>query len=286
MMKKWICCLTLLMLLVGCGNQFDAASEQKVSMESAADSSANTEVSAGYSAVQNQVEKPATVERKIIKEAEIRQKVSELQPAMQQVQKLVDQSGGYIESSSVVELDSSTKEAHYRLRVPQEHFVSILDVLQKIGSNTSISQRGEDLTEHYYDNEARIKNLTLQEQAVQRLLEKATKMDDILKIQQELFRIRGEIETLQGKNRYIDNLSSMSTIDLTIQEVAIAEMKDDSIWTRATAGFTDSLKDVVDVTIELFVLAISILPLLVFLLPFGILIWWVRRKLKKKDINA
>ncbi|WP_209811698.1 DUF4349 domain-containing protein [Ammoniphilus resinae] len=285
-MKKWISCVLLLMLLVGCGNRYDAASEQKASMESSADSSANSAVSAGYSAVQNQAEKSAAVERKIIKEAEIRQKVTELQPAMQQVQKLVDQSGGYIESSSVVELDSSTKEAHYRLRIPQEHFVSILDVLQKIGNNTFISQRGEDLTEHYYDNEARIKNLTLQEQAVQKLLEKATKMDDILKIQQELFRIRGEIETLQGKNRYIDNLSSMATIDLTIQEVTLAEMKDKSIWNRATGGFSDSLHDVVDVTIELFVLAISILPLLIFLLPFGLIIWWVRRKRKKKDINA
>ena len=134
----------------------------------------------------------------------------------------------------------------------------------------------------YYDNDARINNLQLQEEAVRKLMNQAQKMEDIIKIQQELFRIRGEIEALQGKNRHLDNLSSLSTIELTIIEVRRAEMSDDSPWRTAQAGFTDSLDSVFDLFKRLFIWFISSLPLLLLVyLPLGWIIWlFVRRRIK------
>lgn len=279
-------CLIWFFILLGCGSSDQSSSneESKVS-DNQVPAEAETTADIGYSAKSSQSDKKSEFERKIIKHAQVRQKVTELEPAQREVQQLVDRSGGFIQSSSVQQLSESLKEAHYVLRIPQENFVSIVDELLKIGKNALIAQKGEDVTQQYVDNEARIKNLSLQEQAVQKLLDKADKMEDILKIQQELFRIRGEIESLQGKNRVLDHLSSLSTIELTIQQVQPVEYAEDRPIIRAKQGFLSSFQEVGEFFVNLGVFLISHLPVILFVyIPIGLLIWWlIRRSRKRKD---
>ncbi len=282
----WIS-LTIFILLIGCGNQLDGRAQKAApaTEESSAHDSqpeAAQGAPAGYSEKEKQADNKTQTQRKIIKQAEIIQKVSELDPAMQKVQQLIDRSGGFIQSSSIQQFSDSLRQADYVLRIPQESYLSIVDQLMQIGKNEIISQKGEDVTQTYYDNDARIQNLSSQEEAVRKLLDKAQKMEDILKIQQELFRIRGEIEQLQGQNRYLDNMSSLSTIQLTIQEVKPLELVKDSSWAEAKQGFISSLEGVGDFFVQLFVILISYLPVILFIyLPIGILIWWIYRKRTK-----
>ncbi|WP_134701462.1 DUF4349 domain-containing protein [Ammoniphilus sp. YIM 78166] len=284
---KAICFILLIVtLLVGCGNE--QQSKEGAYLEHAADqatsNSSAPEVSpTGYSEGEAQKADSAAIQRKIIKEADIRQKVTELDPALQLVQQLVDRSGGYIQSSSMHQYREDEREASFVLRVPQAHYSSIIEQLQKIGKSIMITQKGEDVTEQFYDNEARIKNLSLQEEAVQKLLDKADKMEDILRIQQELFRIRGEIETLQGKNRVLDHLASLSTINLTLVEVKAVNYVEDKPWLQAREGFVQSLGGVGDLFVHLMVLLATYLPFIVLIyLPLGILIWCAIRRQKKK----
>lgn len=282
--------LVIFSLLLGCGNQEGAREEAEKAAPATEQSSANdsqsgaaSPVQAGYSGKETQTDQKAQAHRKIIKQAEILQKVGELDPAMQKVQQLVDQSGGFIQSSSIQQLTDSLRQVDYVLRIPQERYISIVDQFMQLGKNELISQKGEDVTQTYYDNEARIQNLRAQEEAVRKLLDQAEKMEDILKIQQELFRIRGEIEQLQGQNRYLDNMSSLSTIHLTIQEVQPLELAKDSSWAQAKQGFIASLKGVGDFFVQLFVFLISHLPVILFIyLPIGLLIWWIYRKRSRK----
>ena len=67
---------------------------------------------------------------------------------------------------------------------------------------------------------ARIKNKQVEEQRLQDLLKKATgKLSEILQVEKELSRVRGEIEQLQGRIRVLANLSSLTTITLTMREI-------------------------------------------------------------------
>lgn len=277
------------LVLLGCGNQSREEGAQKNTADYAVSESVPAEAPGGFSEGETSLaeQQEDSYQRKIIKSAEIRQKVTELEPALKHVQELVDRSGGYVQSSSIQQYRENEREAVFILRVPGQNYTSIVDQLQSIGKTMQISQKGEDVTEQFYDNEARIRNLSLQEEAVQKLLAQADKMEDILKIQQELFRIRGEIEALQGKNRYLDHLSSLSTIHLTILEVQAVEYAEDKPWTQAATGFVQSLGGVGDFFIQIIVLLVTYLPFLLFVyLPLGFIVWWLIRRLKrKKDID-
>ncbi|MEW9668881.1 DUF4349 domain-containing protein [Ammoniphilus sp. 3BR4] len=281
--------LFLLFLLVGCGNQAHEKEAQKNTADLAAMESVPAEAPGGFSEGEtSQSKQESSYQRKIIKSAEIHQKVTELEPALKQVQEFVDRSGGYVQSSSIQKYRENEREAVFILRIPQQNYLSIVNQIQSIGKTTRISQKGEDVTDQFYDNEARIRNLSLQEEAVQKLLAQANKMEDILKIQQELFRIRGEIEGLEGKNRYLDHLSNLSTINLTILEVQALEYAEDKPWAQARTGFVQSLGGVGEFFIQIMVLLITYLPFLLFVyLPLGLFVWWMirRQKRKKSDID-
>jgi hypothetical protein len=285
MLKKVSVLLLCLLWLTACGSVEHAneSVRDSSSKQEAPQEASNNNKDMGYSG--SQQDAAEKVKRKIIKQASLTQKVTELDPAVAKIHVMIDQSGGYIESSSISEYNETARHASFILRVPQASFLSMLDSLQAIGKNTRIAQKGEDVTLQYYDNEARIENLQKQEEAVRKLLDQAQKMEDIIKIQQELFRLRGEIEALQGKNRHLDNLASLSTIELTIMEVKPSEMSTDSTWHTAQAGFTQSLNDVVDLFKHLFIWFVSNLPLLLFVyFPIGVGLWlFIRRRLRDKQ---
>lgn len=270
-------------MLIGCGSnqahsRQSAASDEANKAPSSVPQQANsTDLKVGSATIENH--------RKIIQHATLTQKVTGFDTAMQKIQQLTAQSGGFVQSSSLRENEDTLREASYILRVPEGKYSSILGEIQKVGKTAFITQKGDDVTQEYYDNEAHIKNLKLQEEAVQKLMEKAEKMEDILKVQEELFRIRGEIESLQGKNRYLDNLSSLATIELTIQEVKPVEYAEGSSWQSATEGFIDSLKGVFQFVTHLLILLITALPYILFLvLPIGFIVWKIikRREKEKK----
>ena len=82
--------------------------------------------------------------------------------------------------------------------------------------NTTDSQ---DVTEEYYDVEARIKNKRVEEERLLKHLEQSTgKLEDILKVEKEISRVRGEIERQQGRLQYLDKLSALTTVTITLHE--------------------------------------------------------------------
>ncbi|MGB9887774.1 MAG: DUF4349 domain-containing protein [Moorellales bacterium] len=61
----------------------------------------------------------------------------------------------------------------------------------------------EDVTEDYIDLEARVKTLTAQKERLTELLERARTVEDILKVEKKLERVRAERESLSGKLNYL-----------------------------------------------------------------------------------
>ncbi len=229
------------------------------------------------------------IARKIIRHAVIEQKVKDLDEAVEKVMQLVADSRGYLQSSSIREYSERERIANYVLRIPEGSYDTVLMQLRQIGKNVNMSESGNDVSEEYYDNEARIKNLKLQEEAVQKLFDRADKMEDILAIQKELFAIRGNIESLQGRNRYLDNLTSLSTIELTIREVKPVEYlkeEDESAISRAKEGFIDTLAGLTRFVVEMFVFLVSALPvLIIFVGILAFVLWFLLKKRRNKDRN-
>jgi hypothetical protein len=161
----------------------------------------------------------AGIARKIIYDSQVAVVVDSVEPSAKRVAQLVQDARGYVAEQNVIGSPGSLRAMHWRIRIPVEQFDRFVDSIVALGELERNNRTSQDVTEQYYDIEARIKNKKLEEQTLNKILqERSGKLEDVLKIEIELSRVRGEIEQLEGKIRVLANLSSLATITLDIRE--------------------------------------------------------------------
>jgi Domain of unknown function (DUF4349) len=159
------------------------------------------------------------IARKIVYDAQIDLIVESVDPITKRVGSLVQESRGYIAEQNVTGSPGSQRSMRWRVRIPVEQFDSFVDSIISLGELERNNRTSQDVTEQYYDIEARIKNKKVEEQTLNKILqERSGKLEDVLKIEIELSRVRGEIEQLEGKIRVLENLASLATLTLNVRE--------------------------------------------------------------------
>jgi F0F1-type ATP synthase assembly protein I len=188
---------------------------------------------------------------------------------------MVDESNGYVVSSQLSSGDDGGgKYGTFTIKVPAESLTSFTDKISQIGEVKSLNKNGEDVTEQWVDLSARLQNMKIEEKHYQDMYDKAKNVDEMLKVRNELGRVRGDIEALQGKLNYLKTNTSMATIVLSLSQKGHATPK--SFWDfKGTAG--DALT-VLKYLIKL-VIALAIYGVIVFI-PFGMIIWLIVRALR------
>jgi hypothetical protein len=162
---------------------------------------------------------PGAIARKIIYDAQVDLVVASVDPIVRKVGSLVQEASGYIAEQNVTGSPGSLRSVHWKIRIPVEQFDSFVDSVLSLGELERNNRTSQDVTEQYYDIEARIKNKKVEEQTLNKILqERSGKLEDVLKIEIELSRVRGEIEQLEGKIRVLQNLSSLATLTLNVRE--------------------------------------------------------------------
>jgi hypothetical protein len=161
----------------------------------------------------------AAIARKIVYDSQVDLIVESVDPIAKKVGSLVQAARGYVAEQSVAGSPGSQRSMRWRVRIPVEQFDSFVDSIVALGELERNNRTSQDVTEQYYDIEARIKNKKVEEQTLNKILqERSGKLEDVLKIEIELSRVRGEIEQLEGKIRVLENLSSLATLTLNIRE--------------------------------------------------------------------
>ncbi|MDQ4127683.1 MAG: DUF4349 domain-containing protein [Actinomycetota bacterium] len=162
---------------------------------------------------------PADFDRKIIKTAELGVRVEEVRESAARAQQIAASYGGNVLSSRVSR-DSDSVYADLTLSVPSSEFEATLDELRDLGKEvTTDAVTGEDVTEEFVDLESRERNLLAAEESLLRLYDAAKSVGDTLAVQRELTNVRGEIELVQGRIKYLEQRTAFSQITLTIEPV-------------------------------------------------------------------
>ena len=162
----------------------------------------------------------ANLQRKVIYDAEIALIVKEFSAIEIEIPKLVKQFGGYLADASVNRTQGEQRSGRWQARIPVNQFDSFLDSVSILGIPENRRQTAQDVTEEFVDLEARIANKKrLEERIVELLKDSSDKIKDVIEVERELARVRGEIEQMEGRLRYLTNRTELTTVTISAREV-------------------------------------------------------------------
>ena len=177
---------------------------------------------------------------KIIKSANARYKVKEVKKATKKIKLLIKQFDAYI-SDLRFENNPYQIENRFTIKVPQIYFENLLDSINNIVEFVDYENiTTKDVTEEYIDIETRLKTKLEVKQRYETILRKNAKtVEDILATEEKLRIIQEEIESAQGRLKYLSNKVSYSTIQIDLYETV--EYTEEPISYKKT--FLSKIKD-------------------------------------------
>ncbi|WP_135610840.1 DUF4349 domain-containing protein [Methanococcoides sp. AM1] len=218
----------------------------------------------------------SSITRKVITTSDVSLEVKNAPEAVDSIGAIASEYDGYVSSSSVYDTyygDSESMSGYISIRVPAAEHDTVIDRIEALGKVTSKSTSGVDVTEEYIDVEARLSNLEKQEQRLQEILEMATTVEDVLEVEKELSRVRGEVESLTGRLNYLNDRIDFSTITVSVSEPRNITHS----W-----GLRDALSDSVRgfiASVNGIIVFIGVaLPIVIFLTVVGSVVIFVKRR--------
>jgi len=128
---------------------------------------------------------------------------------------IVKSYGGYVARLS--SSDGEKKSVSIVVKVPGSAFYKVLVEIRRIGKVVDEDVSVQDVTEQYVDLEARLRNLRAEEEWLLAAVEKAQSIQDLLMIEKELWRIRGEIERIEAQLKSLERMAIYSSISIWIR---------------------------------------------------------------------
>ena len=204
----------------------------------------------------------------IIRTAQLSLITKEFDSARSALETILKRHRGYVGDLKVAGSAGSGRTITTTLRVPADQLDTSLAELKTLGRVESESQSGQDVTSQYIDLQARLGNARNTEQRLTDLLRQRTgKLSDVLEVEQEVDRVRGEIEQMEAERKTMSNQVSFATLNATITEDYKAQLQvvPPSTSTRLSNAAVEGYKSMVD----------GIVSLMLFLLEDGptLLLW-------------
>ena len=180
----------------------------------------------GRTANQPQSANAAGAEQMIVYTGQLALVVKDTQAIVEQITQIAKDVGGFVISSNTYQDEGHTR-ATMAIRVPGKDLTQLKATLAKVKALAltveSENLAGQDVTDQYADNQADIDNLTAQRDSYRKLLDRATKMEDILSIQARLDQVQGQINTLTGRQLKLKDSVKFATVNITITPDALAQ---------------------------------------------------------------
>jgi Domain of unknown function (DUF4349) len=200
------------MLVAGCGGE----APQEAHSESATAANAPADKSTGAAPA---TAKPAKAARKIVYDARIDLVVDSINATEQAITALIKEYDAFLAESDHTSLAENRQKAMWRVRVPVAHFEEFASAVTRLGEVRQNHVGSQDVTEEFMDLEARIRNKREEEKRLLKHLADSTgKLEDILAVEKELTRVRGEAEQMEGRLRYLADRADLSTITIEANE--------------------------------------------------------------------
>lgn len=153
----------------------------------------------------------AFAERMVVFSAKIELVVGDVDSTLDNIRTLTEDYGGFIAS-----VNTRSGTGAITIRVPQASFYDAVSEVEELGEVQTRDLKGEDVTEDFVDLQARLSNLERQEERLNEILVMGTTVEEVLKVETELERVRGEIEGFKGEIQYLESRVELATITVLL----------------------------------------------------------------------
>ncbi|HEX9962749.1 MAG TPA: DUF4349 domain-containing protein [Pyrinomonadaceae bacterium] len=237
---------------------------------------------------ENSQNQPVQIERKIIRHADLNLEADAPEEAMTKINAIAQSKGGFVVESqqSSSDVKTTTRDVvTMTVRVPSARFNEALDEIRKTASRVIVENvKGEDVTEEFIDIEARLKTERALEQQFLEIMKQAKSVADALNVQRQLAQVRGEIEKIEGRKRFLENQSSLSTVKIRLQTPTAFSANSSGFSAQLGEAFGKGFDAALGFILGLVTFVIAILPfLLVVVLPLALVIrYFLKRRRRQK----
>lgn len=167
----------------------------------------------------------ATQNRKIVKHSYLTLETKEFDSALDQIFSAIKEQGGYIESQSTNGQSLYNNSSYYEhtasicARIPADKLDEVSSKVSGLCNVTSRNESIDDITDSYFDVEAHLNSLKMQEERLLDILSKSEKLEDVISLEQALSDVRYQIESLTSTIRRMDSQISYSYLNIELREV-------------------------------------------------------------------
>ena len=218
----------------------------------------------------------------IIRSAQLSLITKEFDKARANLEAILKRHHGYVGELKVNDTTGSGRTLNATLRVRADQLDATLTEVKTLGRVEAESQSGQDVTSQYVDLQARLSNARNTEQRLTALRRNRTgKLSDVLEVEQELDRVRGEIEQMEAERKNMSNQVSYATLNATIAEDYKAQLQvvPSSTATRLSNAAVEGYRSMADGVVSLALFLLSTGP---SLLLWGVVLFLPARLIWKK----
>ncbi|WP_455358342.1 DUF4349 domain-containing protein [Streptomyces sp. SYSU K21746] len=237
--------LTASLAVGGCGagdtSDLSSGDHKAAGPEAAADRGGAADTGAKQPAAPDatkpDAKKPAAPRNHIIRTATLTVEVKSAEKALDTARSAAESAGGFVGNETTDREEDGRIFSRLVLRVPTGRFAAVLADIEGTGKLIGRKVGAEDVTEQVVDVDSRIKTQQASVARVREMMDKATRLSDVVMLEGELSRRQADLESLLAQQASLKDRTSMATITLEVSEAESAprEKKDDG------PGFLDAL---------------------------------------------
>jgi hypothetical protein len=235
-------------------------------------------------------------DRKVIRTAHVSISVIDdgggVPAAMEQVRNLAIGKGGFVFSSTSY-VEDERQFAEITIQVPVDQFDQTMNELRSASFVDEVQREessSQDVSEEYVDNESRLRALRETELRFLDLLGRAETVDDILQLEYELQNVRSQIETIQGRQNYLDSVTAFSTISVSLSPAGVAPRPENAgegfsfshIAERAWEHSRGAIEDVLIATLTVAIFSVALLPVAIL----ALIVWRIVRARQRARLTG
>lgn len=295
--KKLIFVIFAFAILSGCGNKSEKSSLDTDSKLSGTLSETNSPSTSekiiqvnDNKQISSELMTPVFKDRMIIRTGAMSLETENFTETEKTITELASRFSGYITNSGSSVNTSGKRQGTVEARIPSQNFDNFISEAENSGKVISLNINGNDITEEYIDTDARCKTQkALEERLIKLLEEKTAKLTDVVEVEEKLADVRAQIESMEGRMRFLKSQSDYSTLTVSIFEPSLLQTSTgggffyeiEDAFGKGLNGFTEVLSGLIT-----FIVAFS--PLLIIGIFIYIMVkkYFRNRKIKKTEIQT